>query len=836
MSESGERKAIALFLNQVHGYFQASILRIVRKFAEGADLDLFVLAGLSLRRNASSRRIRNPALDLVASRRVAGILLAGTIIEVDEREPISEFLLDLGKPAFSISNRLPGLPCVLSDSRTGIIGAVEHLVQVHGRKRVAFLGGPEWSYESTDRLEAFREGLRGLGLEPDPSLEFPGDFIHQSGRALAEARARGSVPPFDGLIAANDAMAVGFQAAGEALGLDVPREVALCGFDDDPEALVLSKPLSTIRQPFVRLYQVAGEALLAQMAGGPPPTENIYVPTEFVVRESCGCTVSRVIPSKGWHRAATVDLGGEASSERPSADGIDAGRLLSALEAEARGRAGPGSFRREVEAVLKTLMSAEMDPADLPSALSGMFSTIAASEGSSEWIARGRALLLEGELLMARAIEDGHIRDIRYLRSALALINTFSQEIGKVRIEERGRLAEPGAPLLAREIAETLDRTLPEARIGHCVMSLFPEGGSEESPEESLLCYSLGARRASGAVPLSFPTSDILPDSALPPVTGHFSCIVLPLVDSDLVFGFIFFHDAGSGQDYSMHEIFRSQISNALGRARIIAELFERETRERVEAEKFATMGKLVAGIAHEINTPIGVCVTAASHSGSRAAKMRKSFEADSLTRSELEAFLDDGAQTADILASNLDRAASLVSSFKRIAVDSSSEERRFFRLKDYMNDILATLSPRLKRTALRFEIVCPEDLEIDSYPGAFSQVFTNLVLNSIAHGYDEPIEGSIRIDAELKGGMLTWAYRDDGRGIPDENIRKVFDPFFTTGSESGGSGLGLYIVYNIVTGVFKGRIAAGRAPGGGAQFTVTMPVGEREYRYAGKR
>lgn len=285
-----------------------------------------------------------------------------------------------------------------------------------------------------------------------------------------------------------------------------------------------------------------------------------------------------------------------------------------------------------------------------------------------------------------------------------------------------------------------------------------------------------------------------------------------------------------------MHEIFRSQISNALGRARIIAELFERETRERVEAEKFATMGKLVAGIAHEINTPIGVCVTAASHSGSRAAKMRKSFEADSLTRSELEAFLDDGAQTADILASNLDRAASLVSSFKRIAVDSSSEERRFFRLKDYMNDILATLSPRLKRTALRFEIVCPEDLEIDSYPGAFSQVFTNLVLNSIAHGYDEPIEGSIRIDAELKGGMLTWAYRDDGRGIPDENIRKVFDPFFTTGSESGGSGLGLYIVYNIVTGVFKGRIAAGRAPGGGAQFTVTMPVGEREYRYAGKR
>ena len=151
------------------------------------------------------------------------------------------------------------------------------------------------------------------------------------------------------------------------------------------------------------------------------------------------------------------------------------------------------------------------------------------------------------------------------------------------------------------------------------------------------------------------------------------------------------------------------------------------------------------------------------------------------------------------------------------------------------MGDILAALSLRLKRTRLRFEIACPEDLEIDSYPGAFSQVMTNLLVNSISHGYAELAEGLVSIDASLADGLLTWIYRDDGKGIPPEIMGRIFDPYFTTSRDSGGSGLGLYIVYNIVAGVFKGRISVGAAPGGGAQFTLTIPIGEGEYRYAGR-
>jgi signal transduction histidine kinase len=156
--------------------------------------------------------------------------------------------------------------------------------------------------------------------------------------------------------------------------------------------------------------------------------------------------------------------------------------------------------------------------------------------------------------------------------------------------------------------------------------------------------------------------------------------------------------------------------------------------------------------------------VTAASHAAVKLAEVKEAYAEGGLTRTDFAAFLDDGEQTAAILSSNLDRAAALVSSFKKIAVDAAGEERRFFRPKEYMGDILASLSPRLKRTKLRFEIDCPEDLEIDSYPGPFAQVFTNLVLNSLEHGYPEPAEGLVRLGCELKRGTLTWTYSDDGR------------------------------------------------------------------------
>lgn len=243
-----------------------------------------------------------------------------------------------------------------------------------------------------------------------------------------------------------------------------------------------------------------------------------------------------------------------------------------------------------------------------------------------------------------------------------------------------------------------------------------------------------------------------------------------------------------------------------------------------VQTEKMASLGALVAGIAHEINTPVGVGVTAASTLGANAATLRSEYEAGTLTKSGLMKFTDMAVQATDIILTNLNRASELIQSFKQVAVDQSSSERRRFKVNAYIHEILMSLRPKLKKTRLRVEVNCDESLEINTYPGALSQVLTNLVMNSLIHAYDEGASGLLSIDVEQRDGWLRLSYSDDGRGIPSENLSRVFDPFFTTRRGSGGSGLGMHIVYNLVTQQLGGTVKLKSEVGKGTSVEIVMP------------
>ncbi|WP_454018102.1 PAS domain S-box protein [Azospirillum sp. Marseille-Q6669] len=244
-----------------------------------------------------------------------------------------------------------------------------------------------------------------------------------------------------------------------------------------------------------------------------------------------------------------------------------------------------------------------------------------------------------------------------------------------------------------------------------------------------------------------------------------------------------------------------------------------------IQSEKMAALGSLVAGVAHEINTPIGIALTGASLMAERTRVIRRDFEAGTLRRPDFADFLDMAGEAAHLMLLNIDRAAQLIQSFKQIAVDQASEERRVFDLRDYIDEVLRSLGVRIKRAAHGVEVDCPADLLIDGYPGALSQVLTNLVMNSIIHGYAPGQHGTLRVTARAVGGdEVELIYADDGRGIPSELHGKVFEPFFTTSRGTGGSGLGLNIVYNIATRRLRGRIALDSAPGRGAAFTLRFP------------
>ena len=246
---------------------------------------------------------------------------------------------------------------------------------------------------------------------------------------------------------------------------------------------------------------------------------------------------------------------------------------------------------------------------------------------------------------------------------------------------------------------------------------------------------------------------------------------------------------------------------------------------ELVESAKLAALGSMVAGIAHELNTPIGNGLTVATTLEGRTSDFKKEMAAG-LKRSTLDAYVADAAFASDILVRSLDKAATLVSSFKQVAVDQTSSQRRKFMLHDTLSEVLMTMGPGLKRTGCQVLLTePPDDFELDSYPGPLGQVVTNLIANSVLHGYEGREPGEIRIVvSRADDDHATIEVSDDGAGVPEGNLSRIFEPFFTTRLGKGGSGLGLSIARNIVVGTLGGKLSLKSTPGRGVTFTVWIP------------
>lgn len=244
-----------------------------------------------------------------------------------------------------------------------------------------------------------------------------------------------------------------------------------------------------------------------------------------------------------------------------------------------------------------------------------------------------------------------------------------------------------------------------------------------------------------------------------------------------------------------------------------------------VKSEKMAALGGLVAGVAHEINTPIGIGVTAVSFLGNEVERIRRRC-ADTIQKdTEFDAFMDTVVEISSNVLSNLKRAADLVRSFKQVAVDQSMEGSRRVRIANYINEILLTLTPKYKKTAHTIKMNCPAELELEIDPGAVSQIVTNLVMNSLIHGFEGIEKGEILFDITANDSGTCIRYRDNGRGMDQTTLARAFEHFFTTNRQQGGTGLGLNIVHNLVTHKLAGSIECTSEPGKGVLFTILIPT-----------
>lgn len=250
-----------------------------------------------------------------------------------------------------------------------------------------------------------------------------------------------------------------------------------------------------------------------------------------------------------------------------------------------------------------------------------------------------------------------------------------------------------------------------------------------------------------------------------------------------------------------------------------------KETQDQlIEAEKMSSLSQLVAGVSHEINTPVGNAVTAASSLQERKNDFREIYITGKMKRFDLDEFLEFLEEGTSIILSNLDRAHNLIQSFKKVSVDQNLEIKEDINIRDYFENIRLSIIPSLRKRNIQLLFNCENNITIKSYPGLFSQVVTNLAMNALTHAYEDKESGVITVSFFKNEHNITMQFSDDGKGIPEEIIEKIFDPFFTTKRGSGGSGLGLHIIYNIITKQLGGTIKCFSEVGIGTTFEITIP------------
>jgi signal transduction histidine kinase len=308
---------------------------------------------------------------------------------------------------------------------------------------------------------------------------------------------------------------------------------------------------------------------------------------------------------------------------------------------------------------------------------------------------------------------------------------------------------------------------------------------------------------------------------------GYNSMLFYPLFENDKPKGAVGVYskekDAYDIRDLEALTTLSTYVMIALKNAETYTKLNSAQA-QLVESEKMAALGGLVAGVAHEINTPVGICVTAASRVDSKTQEFMKILESGQMKRKDMTDYLEVATEGNKILLTNLKRAADLVQSFKRVAVEQSVEQKRAFNLKTYIEETILSLRPELKNKPYEVHLDL-EEIEIDSYAGAFSQVLTNFIMNSLIHGFKGKESGNIRIKTTTRNRNLILTYSDDGNGMTPEVLEKIYEPFFTTNRAGGGSGLGMNIVYNLIAQKLGGKINVESSVGKGVTFTIEVPL-----------
>jgi DNA-binding LacI/PurR family transcriptional regulator/signal transduction histidine kinase len=843
------RPTLGLFVDCLEDDYQSAVLCGVADAAEQQDTSVLCFAGGGLGAPDRANVQRNRTFSLATVENIdALIVIAGSLGNYVGPEGVSWFLKRFGSiPICSVAVPLPGMPSVLVDNARGMRDAIEHLIIQHGFRRIAFIRGPEANEEAERRFRVYKETLALHGIAFDRELVTVGDFHRPSGQAAIQRLLGIGRQRLDAVVAASDYMALGAIDALEAAGYRVPGDVAVVGFDDIDEARFASPPLTTVRQP---LYEQGIQAanIACAMLRGVHVEGHVTLHTELVTRRSCGCfsqapTVS-VPPAISSLRPPELPQAVARYKERILAEmnqalrGLSRSlsvdwhlRLLDEFMADLLGRTQTG-FLSALEDGLRLVTQKGSDGSVWQDVISALRRQILPCISDSATKARAEELWQQARLLVASVVERVQAQQrLEAERWVRVLSETNERVITTFDVVS-----------LASAVAEQL----PRLGIQSCYLSLYENGEGAEGKARLILSHDNRRRTTGDGVRKLFLAQKLVPDE-LNFSEHRATRIVEPLFFKEHQLGFVVF-EMGPRQGV-IYEALRDQLSAALKGALLVQEVVEKD-RERealmqalerrakeledaytalkrnqemlLSTEKMASIGRLTASIAHEMNTPVAAIRAALVELDKRVLEYQSSVSDSDVTTEDHLEIVGEMREALRLATSAAGRAADFVSSIKNQTRDTGKKERIVFDCVAIARESLLLLGHSLRKGNCVVHFRPAADvIEVRGTPGRFGQIVTNLVTNSI----DAMLPGGGSIDISLVANTESVALQvsDNGPGVPEELLSQIWEPLFTTKPFGHGTGLGLTIVREIVTAEFNGTIEVTKRLDGGAIFTVTM-------------
>jgi DNA-binding LacI/PurR family transcriptional regulator/signal transduction histidine kinase len=826
--------------------YPTGVLRGAARHARKSKTNLVSLNGGAFRHPRVYHRAPGFLFDLGHADLFDGLILVMSQIgtRLTEEEQLAEVRRFTEHPVVIIGNPLPGVPSVCADNHGGMYRAVDHLITEHGHERILFVAGTEGNIESEVRLSGYRECLQSHGIAPNRELLAYGDFTYESGMELTERiLTEGRILPgrdFTAVAAANDEMLRGIMESLERYGYHAPEQIACVGFDNSRASTSAVPSITTIHQHHEELGETALR-ILQQLVAGEEVPEVTLVESELIIRDSCGCGYDQIGPLSGGIVTSALE------EERGPEEILDSARvsyqLADLLDVEQSFHDAIDGESHKYLRKLRYFLRRIATRVDRTGALRTVLESIAAAErdGTSERDARVNELLAESRIILSDHLEN----------VAETELFTVVEEFYRLRRAGFSALTSPDSSYFATE----LKGSLYWLRISYCSIVLFDSG---EPARKDLRIPKTGRVGLSYRLPVDdraihqdevISTLDLFPPGDRPPGSPYV-VIVEPLYFLETAIGYMIISDELKnliGYDHlsasisamlmderDKEDLRRVNAELSETNRRLMETIRERDlARDRmVEQAKMAALGTIFAGIAHDVSTPLGNGVMLASHLTAQLDELEKSI--GKLSDDQRRKALREIGEGQNLLVRNIERAAEQLASFKRTAAGQASDTLTEFDLRAYMNDIVSSHRQQLKRHSVN--IRAPDYLRIVNYPGVFAQILGNLLTNSVLHGFTDGKKGTITIDVAREDNMLAIRYRDNGQGMTEEVVRRVFEPFFTTKLGQGGSGLGMYIIYNLVTTKLRGQISCASRRGAGVDIQISVPANvpaDTEFQFA---